>query len=305
MFFEIDLFSKIVGIVDNKKGNTGYNITMPTKFEKILNPRVLLSLNIFIIVATELSGKFFQEKGIIHLIAILFVVLGISRIFVHYDAYDRYLRLLIVGGSAALVIFSLSHLVEFLGYAYLKTYEDAIFVNVVNFYIMSILAVAIGAEYFLRTLKKNSTVMIGTMIAGIAIFIFLVWLIFSNKVQVSLEPDEPWLYVYGALVFGASFLSLSRLIKVKKHVSIMTGFINYFVMAFVLITVSSAQYVFYELIEKIGIPDFQIVYIGHFLFYGALSLMFLAFVRLTNLGGIYKEAEEYKNNHNTIDNTTG
>ncbi len=35
-------------------------------------------------------------------------------------------------------------------------------------------------------------------------------------------------------------------------------------------------------------------YIGHFVFYGSLSLIFLSFVRLLHLGGVY-EAIEKKN----------
>lgn len=268
---------------------------MTIKFEKILNPWVLLALNILILLATELSGHFFQDKGIIHLIAILFVIFGISRIFVHYDAYDRYLRPLIKGGLAALIIFSASHLVEFLGFVAFKTYEDAIFVNVVNFYVMSMLGVAIGAEYFLRALQKSRGIKIWISVTSIAVLLLLTVLIFMNKISVSLEPDEPLVFIYGAMVLVASIFSLNRLATVKRHVSVMVDFVNFFIAAFILITISAFQYVFYDVLQGWGMPDFQIVYVSHFLFYGALSLMFLAFVRLTNLGGIYADAEKYKN----------
>ena len=282
-------------------------VTMPTKLEKILNEWVLLAINVTILLATELSGQYFAKTGIIHLIAIVFVILGISRIFIHYDAYDRYLRLLIRGGSVALVIFSISHLVELLGYVYFKNYVDAIFINVINFYIISMLAVAIGAEYFLRTLKRGRMTTIVVLGMGVAVFFILTILILFNKVLVSLEPDGLTPYIYGLLVVVASVFSINRLVSIKKHVSIMVGFVNYFIAAFVLITISALQYVFYDVLEGLGMPDFQVVYVSHFLFYGALTLMFLAFVRLTDLGGIYKEAqkteqkvEEYKKN-NTIE----
>ena len=264
---------------------------MLTKFEKILNYRTLLLINLIIIVATELSGHVFEELGIIHLVAIIFVILGISRIFIHYDVYDRYLRLLIVGGSFSLVIFSISHLVEFLGYAYFKIYEDAIFVSVINLYIMSMLAVAIGAEYFIRTLKKGLPIMTVILIITVISFFILTLMVFFKKLSVSLEPDELTPYIYAILVLGTSFLSLNRLMQIKKHVSIMVSFINYFMGAFVLITISALNYVFYDFINGIGIPEFQIIYISHFLFYGALTLIFLAFGHLTNLGGIYKEVQ--------------
>ncbi len=275
---------------------------MQTKLESLLNEWVLLSVNISILLATELSGQYFAQTGVIHMIALVFVILGISRVFVHYDAYDRYLRLLIRGGSVALLIFSASHLVEFLGYMYFKTYTDGIFVNVINFYIMSMLAVAIGAEYFLRTLKRGRMITIVVLGMGVAVFFLLTILIFLNQVSVSLEPSGAIPYIYGLLVIMSSVFSINRLVNIKKHVSIMVGFVNYFIAAFILIAISSLQYVFYDVFQGLGMPDFQIVYVSHFLFYGALTLMFLAFVRLTDLGGIYQEAQkteqkvqEYKN----------
>lgn len=269
-------------------------MTKATTFEKILSDRVLLIANIVIIIVTELSGNFFLDTGIIHLIALGFVVLGISRIFVHYNVYDHYLRLLIGGGVLALLIFSASHLVEFLGYMYFKIYEDAIFVSVINFYIASMLAIVIGAEYFLVALKKGRLATIIVSSVGMLGFLFLSAVIFSGQLPVSLELTVSTPYIYAVLVLGVSILSVNRLLKIKKHVSIMVGFANYFIAAFALIATSALLYVFYDPLKELGMPDIQILFVSHFLFYGALSLMFLAFVRLSNLGGIYEEVETYE-----------
>lgn len=265
---------------------------MTIKLEKILNPWVLLSINLLIIIATELNGSIFMEKGIIHLIAIIFVILAISRIFIHYDAYDRYLRPLIIGGSISLVILSLSHLIEFLSYIIFKTYGDAMFINVVNFYIISMLMVTLGAEYFLYVLKKKTPIMLGVLTAGIITFLFLTLLIFFKKISISLEPDEITIYIYGVIILITLFLSLRHLYEIKNKVSIMVDFINYFIASFVLITISALQYIFYDVLQKAGVPMVQIIYISHFLFYGALSFMFLAFARLANLEGMYKEIKK-------------
>ncbi len=265
---------------------------MPKKFETIFNEWVLLSVNVAIILATELSGQYFARTGIIHIIAIVFVILGISRIFIHYDAYDRYLRPLIRGGSVALVTFAASHLVEILGYMYFKATVDAIFINVVNFYIMSMLIVAIGAEYFLRALKREGMTKIIVLGAAVAVFSLLTILIFMNRISVSLEPGGSVPYIYSLLVVASSIFSINRLFNVKRRVSIMAGFINYFIAAFVLITISALQYVLYDVLPGLGIPGFQILYVSHFLFYGALTLIFLAFVRLSDLGGVYQETQK-------------
>lgn len=268
-----------------------------TKLEKILNPWVLLGINIAIILATELSGERFMTSGAIHLIALFFVLLGVSRIFIHYDVYDRYMRLLIGGGAMALVIFSLSHLVEFLGFVYFKTYEDTIFVNVVNFYIMSMLVVTLGAEYFLNALKKNLVTSIGILAATIPALFVLTIFVYLKKISVSLESTSLLVYVYVAVILVTLFFSVRRLVEIKKQVPIMTNFVNYFIAAFALIAVSALQYVLYDVLLSIGIPTTQIMYVSHFLFYGALSLIFLAFARLTNLGGVYADVETYIGEH--------
>ena len=77
----------------------------------------------------------------------------------------------------------------------------------------------------------------------------------------------------------------------------MRDFVNYFIAAFVLIAISALQYVLYDKLLDLGMPMLQVVYLSHFLFYGALSLIFLAFARLTNLGGVYGDVEQYMKEH--------
>jgi hypothetical protein len=196
---------------------------------------------------------------------------------------------LIKGSILALIIFSISHLIEFLGLAFLKGQDQAVSINVVNFYIMSLLTVAVGAEYFLRALKRKSSVMTICMIAGIGLFLCLTILTFSNTAQVSLSPGGWTIYIYSAAVLTAFFLSASRLLQINKSVSIMSGFTSYFIAAFTLVAIAAILNVLYIVLEGMGISHLQIIYTSHFLFYGALSLMFLAFNLLSNLGGIYSE----------------
>lgn len=265
--------------------------------EKILNPWVLLSLNLAIILVTELSGDLFMTTGAIHFMALLFVLLGISRIFVHHDVYDAYLRPLIWGGVAALIIFSLSHLVELVGFVYFKDYVDTVYLSVINFYLMSMLIVTLGAEYFIRALRKNLIPVIGIIFAIIPVLVALTAVMLFNKIPVSLDTDGYLIYIYGILVIGTLYMSVHHLVKIRRLVPIMREFVNYFIAAFVLIGISALQYVFYDALLAVGVPTIQVVYVSHFLFYGALSFIFLAFARLTNLGGIYNDIEQFKKLH--------
>jgi hypothetical protein len=62
----------------------------------------------------------------------------------------------------------------------------------------------------------------------------------------------------------------------------------YIAISFALIAAAALQYVLYEALEDAGLPVLQIIYVSHFFFYAALSLLFLSFPKLARLGGIYE-----------------
>ncbi len=255
--------------------------------EKILNVKVLIAINILIIVAVELTGDFFLRTGLIHLIALLFLLLGISRIFVHYNTFDQYLRPLSLGSIAALLLFSVSHLTEYFSFGHgTEMYSDALYVDVTNVYMTAMLLVAAGAEYFLSQRIKKQALLFVLLLSFVSSLVVTV-LGFMRVISVSIEPDENILYVYAAIVVGVTILSINRMLTLGKVVSIMKSFAQYISVAFVLVAAAALHYLLYEVLEHAGMPEMQIIYVGHFLFYAALSLMFLAFPRLAKLGGIY------------------
>jgi hypothetical protein len=244
-------------------------------------------INIAIIVAAEMTGDFFLQTGLIHIIALLFLLMGISRIFVHYNAFDPYLRPLTLGAVAALLLFSFSHLTEYLSLDHATNgYSDELYVDVTNLYMTAMLLVAFGAQLFLAKRTKSYRLMF-VLLLGFCASLTVTVLGFMQKISISLEPDEASVYVYTAIVIGVSVLSIHRMFTLGKTVSIMRSFAGYISAAFFLVTASALHYLLYEILEHLGMPELQIIYVGHFLFYAALSLIFLAFPRLAMMGGIY------------------
>lgn len=258
--------------------------------EKILSAKVLIAINILIIVAAELTGELFLQTGLIHMIALLFLLLGISRIFVHYNSYDQYLQPLTLGAVAALLLFAFSHLTEYFSFGNgTEHYSDALYVDVTNVYMTAMLMVALGAQYFLS--KQSKTVPLLLTLAGAFAGSLVVTVLgFLRIITISLEPDEADVYLYSVVVIGVTILSITRMLRLGKAVSIMQSFARYIAVAFSLIALAALYYLLYEILEHAGMPDVQIIYISHFLFYAALSVMFLAFPRLARLGGIYPTA---------------
>jgi hypothetical protein len=69
----------------------------------------------------------------------------------------------------------------------------------------------------------------------------------------------------------------------------MKGFTAYLAMMCVLIAAAALHYVLYDILKDIGLPLVQIVYLSHFCFYAALSVLFLAFPRIVQKGGMYAD----------------
>ena len=268
---------------------------MKLALDKIFNLYSLIAINIAIIILTLTvgGGKFFYESGLIHAIAILFIILAVSRAFGHYYTYDPILEKFFHASLVALAVFAASHLVEFFSIEVLKEYKDATFAEVANLYLVSLLFIIIGAEFFLKI--RHSWAVIIQKISGVAIFILLAFsaALLINDRLVSLEPERPTPYIYAGLIFIVGLTAIVEVLKIKQLVSITRSFTNYLSAAIVLIIFAAVPNIFYELLEKgFGIAEYKIVYFSHFAFYAALSLLFLAFGKLSFLGGVYEDLKK-------------
>src|SRR3989338_6262687 len=130
--------------------------------DKIFNPYSLAIINVIIILMAEFAGggRLFFNLGLIHLIAVLFI------------------------------IFTVSHIVEFTSMMVFKIYQDATFANVVNFYLISILTLAIGAELFLKVYRGRDARLIMLLSGIIAAILILIAAFLINPELISLEPDS-------------------------------------------------------------------------------------------------------------------
>ena len=83
------------------------------KLDKFFNFSALLVINIAIIWIAELAGRgyYFYESGAIHGIAIVFILLAMTRLLGNYYIADPILKRFLQGSIAALLLFSASHVV--------------------------------------------------------------------------------------------------------------------------------------------------------------------------------------------------
>lgn len=268
---------------------------MTSLVEKIFNFWTLLALNIVIILAAEFTGggTFFYDTGLVHAIAVFFIILSESRVFVHYHTHDQYLEKLVHTSLIAMAVLAVSHFVEFISYMVLKFHEDAVFANVANFYIISLLLITLGAQMFIDKHDQNRRIFSKIIIALILFQAFVICLFLARDELITLETRSPGVLIYIAGILIAAALTIYKLARIKRLVSISRPFINYLIAAVALIAVSAIQNILYEFFEEtLGMPQYQIIYLAHFEFYIALSFFFLSFVRISKLGGLYQALEE-------------
>lgn len=265
---------------------------MANTLDRLFNAYSLALINIVIIALalTTGGGLFFFETGLVHLIALIFIALAVLRILYHHYTYDPILEKFVRASSFALLVFAGSHIIEYVSMMFLNRYQDSVFANVANFYLISTFLIIIGATYFSSIDYKRYSSYLRKMsyVFVFALFLFSLYL-FTNDKAVVLDAQHaaPFLYAFMLLIAGA--LAAIEIMKIRRLTPIMRGFTTYLLGALILILIAILPNIFYDPLADAGIPTYMSLYISHFVFYAALSLFFLAFRQLSHLGGVYED----------------
>ncbi|KKW24028.1 MAG: hypothetical protein UY70_C0009G0015 [Candidatus Kaiserbacteria bacterium GW2011_GWB1_52_6] len=259
-----------------------------------------IALNITIIIAAEFigGGTFFFENGIIHGIAALFIIgVAISLLHRYYFA-DPMLKKFLNACLIAFGVFSFSHVVEFLSDRFLGGYGDYLFALTLNFYIISLLIMITGSETFLRAYSGYQRSRTAFALSNSVILAFAVFsgLLFFDTSLISLEPANVVPYLYVCAVLTVAFVFWRRIIHLRRTIPLLDDFFVLLLWMVVFIAISASAYALYDVIKDVfSISEHQIVYLSHFLFYGGMSIMFIAFHKLSYVGGgVIDDIKNYK-----------
>lgn len=254
---------------------------------------VIVALNGLLIVAAELTGTFFHETALIHGFALMFIVLAAARVFRHYDVFDPELRIYMRYGLAAMAVFAASHLVELLSIVVLKNYEDATYAIAINLYAVSLLLLMAGSSSVNRSLRKSSSAPIVVAWACVAALVAFTLALLSDRVDISLEPDAypPYVYAVGLSILSAA--AIVQAFRIARHYTSYAPFFHHMIVVTLLVAAAAFQYVFYEAIEHLGVPEYQIIYLSHYFFYAALSAMYLAFGASLRARGVFEDVRKF------------
>lgn len=272
--------------------------------DKYLGLNFFIVLNVLLIVLSQTvgGGILFFSTGLIHIIALGFVALALLRVFFHYYTYDPILEKFIHASLVAMGIFAISHIVEFFSFEVLHRNAGAIYINVANLYLISLLVIAIGTESFLRVLYDHSARTTRILSTGVVFLVLMtIALIFNDKL-ISLDTNSYAPITYTIAILAAIGFNLYKMYQIKEGVKFMPTFVNYLTVSIVFIGIAALTNIYYEFfIAKFALPEYQALYLSHYAFYIALSLYFIAFGKISHLGGML---EQVKNMHSISPETT-
>lgn len=263
--------------------------------DRILNVYSLGLLNVGIVIAAEFvgSGTFFFQTGIIHILAIGFVFLAFSTLHRRYYVADPILQKTFLRGAIlSFVLFSCSHVIEFVVFKTRGEYHDVLWATIINFYLLSFCALVIGVEFFLMQIKQGARARRLFFYGLVIVFFVLTIGYMTNTIGISLELDGFQPYVYAGVTLLISAFTFRHVKKIGRTIPVLRSFTNALNPVLVLIVIATFVSILYELHDTIHVAEYHFVYISHFAFYASLSAMYLAFRTLEHLPGVPGELKE-------------
>lgn len=259
---------------------------MHDRFERFFDARFLLGLNVAIIIAAETlgGGRAFYDTGLIHVPVSIFVLLASTRIFGRYYLYDPVLKKFLGWSLAALAILLLSHGIEFvdqnLGYGWPTS---SVYGGIISFHLTAILCVAVGAFHILKAYGKMR---FATFWLVLAALVGVVAFLASFATYLGVIPYVP-ASLYMLISGAAGVATVVPTMTIAKTIPVLREFAERLAAALTFMTVAAGTEALHLVAGSEYVVYQQATYVSHFAFFAALSLMFLAFGKLANLGGVY------------------
>ena len=261
-------------------------------FEKMFTPYVLIALNLAIIIGAEFvgGGTYFEQTGLIHAFAILFVVLIVARIFSDYAFSDHILRGFLKIQLGFFLFLGLIHVYEYLGLYIYMLNDEVVESSAVIAYLIWLIGNTLAIEWVFRIYRQSSAKLVSIFGTAIALLVSLIVTlhIFSQSIH---EIPE-WTHgVALSLLLASAVLSIWRLIQIKKIMPVFNDYARYAIPSIVLVAIAGlSEYAEAEgFFSTIGIPEIQNLYISHFIIYAALSILLIGFGKLKKPQGIYAD----------------
>lgn len=184
---------------------------------------------------------------------------------------------------------------DYAGHRFFRLDDDTVQALVANFYIAGLLTVIIGVEMVLAKIGKRPKALVAVPTAAFLALSALSVAFAAGLVHPSLSAESALPLSYSvsmALIAAFGFASFNRL---RTRLPLLRGFVGYFAVGAGFVAASAIANFFGDVLADARLlPSHQVADVGMFLFFIAVSIMFLAFGKLRGFGGIYDDLAKEK-----------
>lgn len=256
---------------------------------QLINWKTLAGIFVLIVLLSELigGGVYFYHSGIIHLISVIYLLLIVLAVVNMPNLKNSRFRMVFTGFILAAVILSFTHVIEYISSLFIETenFEMAMDLTVIGISIIAMILILVSIESAMHSIFINLKKFLFAQIMIVIIMgLGLTSIYFFPALLNSIQKIALWLVLNGMVIGG--ILSIESYRMANKF-SILKDFLKNISDGVILLTFS----IIFECLEIIKIPQLQPArgsLMSHYIFFLAISVVLLGFMKIYNLQGIYE-----------------
>jgi len=259
--------------------------------QKILTPYTLIGLNALIIVVTVFGGERIEESGMLHALAILFVIVAIFLLREFREYGDRAFQQIFQASLLGFLFLGLINVLEFTtnsvlfhpSFAIRETTEVVILLAYLLFFALSLKGLATVLRY-MKNVPSSSPWQTGRQ--SMVLF-SIISAVVATLLAVQLQDTKEMLIPLMIIVSASTVLFIHLMAAsdvIANSVPILHRYINMYRIGYFLILLASVA----ELLEGSLFSEMQADTLSMLIYYAALSFMILGLESFLHLKGVYK-----------------
>jgi hypothetical protein len=252
----------------------------------------IIATGTLLVLGLELFGKgeWFIEEGYAHIVAVGFAFLAAGRLLARKLTADSEFRPVAIFGVFSMAAIAITHGLEYAGEFVISIPHGSEGMLFMNIYSVGLLGLILGFERIMRTMRRSGVWIQGLFFMLMIALVALTYNIFYPR-GYTFTPNPLSDLLYLCMFTLLTLLTVSVIRRACTVFTVLRSFGRHLYLAIGLVYVSVLPEVFMGHIERLGIPEWRIELIAHYLVYAGLFTFYLAFERLRHFGGIYEELE--------------
>lgn len=259
------------------------------RFERFFSPRTLLELNVLFIIAAEAlgAGRLFFDTGLVYVPVILFSFVLTTRIAVRFTLFDPMLKAFLHSCLASLTFLLFANVLMFcVQNLDLELRTQTLYGAVIALQIVALLLLAHGTLAMLTAYGVVSEAAAWILVATIASVAIVTIVVTEGPLRTSLT--SPFTFVMIALSVGIG--ETAALLALANRAPVFAKAMRLLVGATLLIAAGAAATSTHLTNATYNGTAIQATYVSQFLYFIALTLLFLGIGAFVDLGETYKNA---------------